>query len=201
VHHLADRAHFVQLIYLPAEPSPKFQSFSAPILNLQDTHVSAPFFGPNVWYAVLQPVTGGGIPAHHAFVKLKMTFKEGGAFDFSSTYERIKENLWQAAETARESGRTADLSEVDLEQLPAYEEVVDAAPASRPPPAVHRPTPISPIRASQRSRTADAPAPTSGNLPPSADRMPPPDEPPPGYEETQHNTIVNNLEENIRRSQ
>lgn len=129
-----------------------------------------------------------------------MTFKEGGAFDFSSTYERIKETLWQAAETARESGRTMDLSEVDLEQLPAYEEVADAVPASTPQSSIHRPTPISPIIASHPLRTNDAPTSSPRNPQPSADRIPPPDEPPPGYEETQQNTIANNLEETIRRS-
>lgn len=130
-----------------------------------------------------------------------MTFKEGGAFDFSSTYERIKETLWQAAETARESGRTADLLEIDLEQLPAYEEVADAAPASIPQPPIHRPTPISPIRASHPLHPSNGPTSSSRNPQSSEDRLPPPDEPPPGYEETQQNTIANNLEESIRRSQ
>ncbi|MCJ1230853.1 hypothetical protein MMC12_007527, partial [Toensbergia leucococca] len=117
-----------RLVYLPSTPTPQLQSFSAPIFNLQDTHVSAPYFGPNVWIAILQPVLGGGIPPHHAFVELKMTFKEGGAFDFYSTYERIKETLSQAFEVARESGQVAgntnqvpaiDISTVHLEQLPA----------------------------------------------------------------------------------
>jgi WW domain-binding protein 2 len=130
-----------------------------------------------------------------------MTFKEGGAFDFSSNYERIKETLWQAAETARESGRIADLSEVDLEQLPAYEEVADAVPVSTSQPPIHRPTPIAPIRASYPSGTSHTLPPSSRNPPPSADRIPPPNEPPPGYEETQQNTIANNLEETVRRSQ
>jgi hypothetical protein len=89
---------------LPANPTPQLQSFSAPLLNLHDTHVSAPFFGPNVWTAALQPVAGGGIPANHAFVELKMVFKEGGAFDFHSQFERIKERLQQAVDNARESG-------------------------------------------------------------------------------------------------
>ena len=129
-----------------------------------------------------------------------MTFKEGGAFDFSSTYERIKETLWQAAETARESGRTADLSEVDLEQLPAYEEVADTVPASTPQPQIHRPTPISPINASESLRANNAPISSPRNPQLSADRVPPPDEPPPGYEETQQSTIASHLEETIRRS-
>lgn len=69
-----------QIVYLPAHPTPQFQSFSAPLLNLQDSTVSAPFFGPNVWTALVQPVSGGGIPPSILAVQLKMTFKDGGGF-------------------------------------------------------------------------------------------------------------------------
>lgn len=187
------------------DPTPKFQSFSAPILNLQDTHVSAPFFGPNLWYGVLQPVPGGGIPAHHAFVKLKMTFKEGGAFDFSSKYEQIKETLAQAAEMARDSGRAVDLSGLDLEQLPAYEEVGGiASTVPAPPIQIQQPVPISPTRPSRPPPGDDgappafdhAKAPANG----SSNPFPPPNEPPPGYEETQQSSIADHLEESVRRS-
>lgn len=149
-------------------------------------------------------MTGGGIPPQHAFVKLKMTFKEGGAFDFSSTYERIKESLSQASEVARESGRPIDLSNVDLEQLPAYEEVAPS-PTIASTPTIQRPTPITPTSASrptlrsndvadsERDRKAQANNEPSGQLPP-------PNEPPPGYDEVQQSSIADNLEASIRRS-
>lgn len=149
-------------------------------------------------------MTGGGIPPQHAFVKLKMTFKEGGAFDFSSTYERIKESLSQASEVARESGRPIDLSNVDLEQLPAYEEVAPS-PTIASTPTIQRPTPITPTSASrptlrsndvadsERDRKAQANNESSGQLPP-------PNEPPPGYDEVQQSSIADNLEASIRRS-
>ncbi|MCJ1463196.1 hypothetical protein MMC07_001801 [Pseudocyphellaria aurata] len=190
-----------RLVYLPADPNLQLKSFSAPIQNLQDTHVSAPFFGPNIWFGVLQPVTGGGIPPHHAYVKLKMTFKDGGAFDFSSTFERIKESLSQASELARETGRPIDLSNVELEQLPAYEEVA-SSPTNASAPSIQRPTPITPTAISR-------PAPRNDGVADGQRRrreqnfsegLPPPNEPPPGYDEVQQNSIADNLEASIRRS-
>lgn len=176
-------------------------------MNLQDTHVDAPFFGANSWTGILKPVSGGNIPAHHAYVKLSMTFKDGGAFDFASTYERIKETIAQAVEVARESGRQqgSDLSDINLEQLPAYEEVGATASAPTAPP-LQQPVPVAP--------TAHAPQRDSGIVlssddernpkPPSAavleQRYTPPDEPPPGYEEVQQSSIADNLERSARGS-
>ena len=199
-------------MYLPTAPTPQLQSFSAPILNLQDTHVTAPFFGPNVWTGILQPVTGGGIPAQHSYVEIKMTFKDGGAFDFHAQFERVKETLSQAIEEARESGRMTrqsqglDLSAVHLEQLPAYEEI--GGYMSAPPSHVAQAAPVPPtplrqapppmngrIESDERSAV-----PPSNQTPVSEQSFQPPNEPPPGYEEAQHSSVVNNLEESIRRS-
>ncbi|MCJ1416587.1 hypothetical protein MMC32_002925 [Xylographa parallela] len=197
-----------RLVYLPAASTPQLQSFSAPILNLQDTHVSAPFFGPNVWTGILQPVTGGGIPPHHAFVEIKMTFKDGGAFDFHSSFERIKETLSQALESARESGRVpgqgqgVDLSGVHLDQLPAYEDIGSTA-IAHPTTVIQQPVPITPPRTHQ-SRPANNGQPqtlgTSTGGPTTVQPFQPPNEPPPGYEEAQQGSVVDHLEESIRRS-
>ena len=178
------------------------------MLNLQDTHVSAPLFGPNVWSGILQPVNGGGIPPHHAFVEIKMSFKDGGAYDFQTSLERVKEMLSNAIEEARESGRvngraeTVDMSTVHLEQLPAYEEV--GSTPSCPPSNLVRPTPISPNRQDQPAHDASATEGTSGGITanqlPNRQQFQPPNEPPPDYEEAQQSSIVSNLEESIRRS-
>ncbi|KAL8691738.1 MAG: hypothetical protein Q9218_003109 [Villophora microphyllina] len=178
-----------------------------PILNLQDTRVDAPFFGANSWTGILKPVAEGGIPPHHIFVKLSMTFKDGGAFDFATTYERIKETISQAVDLARESGRQQgpDLSDINLEQLPAYEEVGSTV-AVLPPTILHQPTPISPISSSYApSRDSGVvlssddernskPAAVQGSV----QHYPPPDEPPPGYEEVQQTSVAENLEHNLR---
>jgi len=191
----ADLFTLLQLIYLPTTPTPTLQSLSVPLLNLQDTHVTAPFFGPNIWEGILLPVPAGGIPQHHTLVPLKLTFKEGGAFDFSSVYERIRETLSQAVDVARESGRpvTNGGIDVDLEQLPAYEEATAGGGERQAAPRIQRPVPISP----NGERPRRAPAANNGvvglsseaNARPAESEIgacaPPPDEPPPGYEEAQ----------------
>ncbi|KAA6411038.1 MAG: hypothetical protein FRX48_05349 [Lasallia pustulata] len=206
-----------RLVYLPAAPTAHLKSFSAPIMNLQDAHVHAPFFGANVWTGVLQPVTGGGIPPHHTFVEIKMTFKEGGAFDFHSTYERIRESLSQAIELAREGGQMTgnsgpmagvDLSTVHLDQLPAYEDVGPSRPVQ--PVRLAQPIPFSPpsgapplmrdsgvLLPSDEERNAKS----ASDQSPSSDHAEVPTEPPPGYDEVQRSSVVDNLEESIRRSQ
>lgn len=160
----------------------------------------------------MQPVHGGGIPPQHAELDLVMEFKEGGAFDFSSTFERLKERLRQAVDLARESGADGEagsrgtggvnLNNVHLEDLPAYEEsrqhtrVPDPLPsppldgpgvrgASADGPVIAAPEPLSP----QRSSTLSSPREPT---------FQPPSEPPPGYEEVQRNSIVDELERRVR---
>ncbi|CZT25104.1 uncharacterized protein RCC_10833 [Ramularia collo-cygni] len=130
-----------RIIYLPDKPSATVQSFAAPILNLHDSHVTAPFFGPNAWIALLQPVQGGGIPTPSGgVVELKLTFKEGGAFDFHTAYERVRERLLQAVEVAgmdgdQASGANSNVHVAGMEDLPVYSEVSDqplVSPVARP---------------------------------------------------------------------
>jgi WW domain-binding protein 2 len=118
-----------RVIYIPEKPSPEFKSFSASLLNLHDTHISFPWFGPNMWMALVEPVPGGNIPQSH-HIELKLTFKEGGAPDYHSNFERIKERLVQAVESARESNLTSgrqgglggvNMDAVHLDELPSYE--------------------------------------------------------------------------------
>lgn len=157
----------------------------------------------------MRPVSGGNIPAHHAYVKISMTFKEGGAFEFASTYERIKETITQAVEVARESAgqQGPNLSDINLEQLPAYEEVGTTV-SSAPPPPLQQPSPISPratshappresgtVLSSEADQNLKQPAAPSSNQ-----QYPPPDEPPPGYEEVQQNSIADDLEQRLRNS-
>ncbi|KAI4123190.1 MAG: hypothetical protein LQ338_005386 [Usnochroma carphineum] len=175
-------------------------------MNLRDTHVDAPFFGANSWTGIVEPVSGGNIPPHHACVKLSMTFKDGGAFDFASTYERIKETTAQALEIARENGRQGpDVSDITLEQLPAYEEVGTTI-SSAPPPPLQQPSPISPTvtqHAPQRDSgitmsSDDERHPKPPAAPVSDLHYPPPSDPPPGYEEVQQNSVADNLEQRLR---
>lgn len=83
-----------------------------------------------------------------------MTFKDGGAFDFHSSFERVKETLSHAVEIARESGHLSgagaggvgsvglDLEAVHLEQLPAYEEATSTTTGGVGAPATSAPRPV-----------------------------------------------------------
>ncbi|KAL4891876.1 hypothetical protein BDV59DRAFT_181134 [Aspergillus ambiguus] len=175
-----------RVVYIPTQKSPELQSFSAPLLNIHDSHVTAPFFGPNVWIALVQPVSGGGIPASIPAVQCKITFKEGGAFDFHNHFERIQERLQQVVDVSQETSRGAsnlNMSSVHLEELPAY---------SGPSNGSAEPRPGSP------TTTTPLPPQTEVTSEPSQD--PEPMEPPPGYEEVQQQSVANVLEERLRRA-
>ena len=131
-------------------------------------------------------------------MEIKLTFKDGGAFDFHTKFEQVKEKLQQAVDVARVRGdgsasagsRAAmsgvDTTNVNLEDLPAYREESDgpliapvmgagsgaAAAARSNAPASTSSTADMQSRASQQQQ--------QGN-----ETFSPPDEPPPGYEEAQ----------------
>ncbi|KAJ5089560.1 hypothetical protein N7532_008244 [Penicillium argentinense] len=170
-----------RVVYLPADKSSNFQSFSAPLLHVHDSHVSAPFFGPNVWTALVQPVPGGGISANLPAVQMKITFKEGGAFDFHTNFERIRERLEQAVENSSEGARSlrgVDMSAVHLEELPAYEANGNTSHTT-----VASDAPVAPQQTRRVSEVGPEPA-----------------EPPPCYEEAQSQSVANELEERLRRA-
>jgi hypothetical protein len=200
------------MIYLPVSPTATLQSFAVPILNVTDARVTAPWFGANKWEAIIQPVQGGGIPPQHAELDLVMEFKEGGAFDFASLFERLKERLRQAVDVAREHGGDVEdgsrgvgginMNNVHLEDLPRYEESRQHArvpdPLPSPPmdsatfggvgaggPVIAAPVPTSPQASSPMSS-------------PRQEGFQPPSDPPPGYEEVQRGSIADELERQMR---
>lgn len=209
-----------RLIYLPDKPSEKLQSFAAPILNIHDSHVTAPFFGPNVWMALLQPVQGGGItvPAT-GVVEIKLTFKEGGAFDFHTQFEKVKERLQQAVEVSRIHGDGAgssraamngvDVSNVNLDELPAYQEQSDGpliSPIGPPPTTANTGAPpgfgasvvpAATVPVQQSSVQRDSGVAVEDDRPrpkPTDSALSPPSEPPPGYEEVQMQGLQDEME-------
>ncbi len=110
----------------------------------------------------------------------------------------MKETLAQAIDTARASGRPVNGGggvDVDLEQLPAYEELGGGG-GGRAPVQIQRPTPVAP-------NGAHRPAPPANNgvvgLGPagSSAAAPTPDEPPPGYEEVLQGSVANDLERRV----
>ncbi|KAK2627320.1 hypothetical protein QTJ16_003286 [Diplocarpon rosae] len=186
-----------RIVYLPSSPTPELQSFSAPILNLQDTYVRAPFFGANYWVALCKPVAGGNIPPSHGAVELRFTFRDGGAFDFHTIFEPLKERVYQAYTVAQETSQrdpagNIDLANVHLEQLPAYEAAREVVEEDGP--TILSPVPLRPGRDSGiggvRSPVTSSPKPEPFIAP---------DEPPPGYEEAQAQAVSIDLDHRLRQ--
>lgn len=187
-----------RLIYLPKKQTSDFQSFSAPLLNLHDSHLVMPWFGPNSWTAAVQPVPGGNIASSHAHIELKLTFKEGGAPDFTQKFEQIKERLAQVVERAREANGTidgqVDLANVHLDELPSYQDAghdrqaLDSGAAGG----------LLDMAYSSPSRNHNAirPSQQQTNVQPSTEAAPA--EAPPGYEEAQHQSVQAAFDRNTR---
>ncbi|KAJ9618705.1 hypothetical protein H2203_008909 [Taxawa tesnikishii (nom. ined.)] len=195
-----------RIIYLPSTPTPQLQSFAAPILNLLDTHVTAPWIGPNVLVAMVRPVQGGGVPPAHPALELKVTFRDGGAYDFQSRFERVKERLQQAVDVARENGvpigsetgrgrgsgglEGVDMGNVHLDELPAYEEA-----ASGPPARVTQGEEQVPRQSMEQQTEVEATA--QARRVSDQETFSPPAEPPPGYEEVQRASVEDELERRL----
>ena len=137
--------------------------------------------------------------SHH--VELKLTFKDGGAPDFHSNFERIKERLQQAVDVAREdnaAGRRQDgslsgvnMDAVHLDELPSYAASGHdrVAPASSEQSEDLMDEPVPPIRAGR----------DSGVSTDTQQRQPvePPSDAPPGYEEAQQQSVQAELERRL----
>jgi hypothetical protein len=187
--HLTNR----RIIFLPDKSTPQLQSFAAPILSLHDSHVAAPWFGPNVWTALLQPTAGGGIPVPGSgVVEVKCTFKEGGAFDFHTHYERVRERLQQAVEVAGGSSSRA-AENVNLEDLPVYQEEGDGP--------LLPPTVDAVAAAQQQRRVSEGVNGSAGDGGDGRGRRredeDTPTEPPPGYEEVQMASLRDEVERRL----
>ena len=190
----------MQVVYLPVTPTQQFRSFSAALVNLHDSHVTVPWFGPNVWQAIVQPVPGGNIPPEHISIEMKFTFKEGGATDFHSNFERIKERFQQALESAQATGDTplrtggalggVNMDSVHLEQLPTYE----AARQDRAADPNLMPGP-SPATSDEHSGSSSILPAVVGQS--QSNNMPQHTDIPPGYEETQQQSVREQLERRL----
>lgn len=147
---------------------------------------------------------GGNIPATQAAIELKLTFKEGGAPDFHSNLERIKERLQQVVSAARENNVTGsrqdsflgnvNLNNVHLDELPSYQESGQHAMASERPAeggdAVASPLAMSPHMTPELGRAGSP-----------AEDAQPPNEAPPGYEETQQQSIQAELDRRLSQNE
>ena len=151
-------------------------------MRIHDSRVTAPFIGPNAWVALVQPVSGGNIPPQHAVVEAKMTFKDGGAYDFHTRFVQIKESLRQAADAAAETSGSLhgsslgglNMNAVHLEQLPVYEAHSNDQSTQEAMPGIIG---------------------SHNSVIPTTRQQPAPAEPPPGYDEVQREAVAERLGE------
>lgn len=204
----------MQIIYIAAHPTETFKSFSAPILDFEDTRVASSFFGPWSWNATVKPTLGGGIPPDVPRLELKLTFKEGGHDAFQNKFEVMKERLSYAQALQRETGQVIPVGE----DLPRYEAAASGSsgPSTRSSPApvaessrtasdakeIEALAQFSQSREQQTSASAgsgiDETMPR--NASPVQTSFITPDEPPPDYEEAQAQAVGMRLEESARET-
>ncbi|CAK7565608.1 MAG: hypothetical protein SEPTF4163_003530 [Sporothrix epigloea] len=203
-----------RIIYIAAHPTETFKSFSAPILDFEDTRVASSFFGPWSWNATVKPTLGGGIPPDVPRLELKLTFKEGGHDAFQNKFEVMKERLSYAQALQRETGQVIPVGE----DLPRYEAAASGSsgPSTRSSPApvaessrtasdakeIEALAQFSQSREQQTSASAgsgiDETMPR--NASPVQTSFITPDEPPPDYEEAQAQAVGMRLEESARET-
>lgn len=135
-----------------------------------------------------------------------MTFREGGAFDYHTIFEQIKERIYHAVSIAQEEGRNigsvgtlgdADLANIHLEQLPAYEpppQVQSAEPVEEPGLA----SPGQHIIRDNGGASWNNSNQTKPEIDASTPHAEPPNEPPPGYEEAQAQAVGIDLDQRLR---
>jgi hypothetical protein len=142
-------------------------------------------------------------------VNLRLTFGDGGAFDFSQFFEAVKERTRQVLDSVEESGGhvnpsalgAATLRNIHLDELPAYEEARQAP--------AHVPQDMTNLEPQPRpQRSLQVPGAqlvdVSIDAPPAAQDMSrsssfvTPAEPPPGYEEAQRQSVVEHLDQSLR---
>lgn len=141
-------------------------------------------------------------------VEIKLTFKDSGAFDFHTTFERIKERLREAMATGRDSGMTesnsshgagpmagVNLDAVHLDELPTYQDSGLDELAPQPPPVERRTQPPPVQQDDLVPSFAEA---VEGRVPVQRQSAVPTDAPP-GYEETQQQSIERELEARLAK--
>lgn len=158
---------------------------------LHDCYISTPIFGPNAWNAIVEPANGGGLPSGQSHIVMVMKFKDGGAYEFHSAFERIRDRFHQVMGDAgvdrplnSRTGQTStamaavNMGAVHLDELPTYEASGRDELAPQPEPPAQPPIPQPEVTAPTSGTTADEQASTHrmNSVPTDA---------PPGYEEVQ----------------
>ncbi|KAI7863265.1 hypothetical protein BDF14DRAFT_1845396 [Spinellus fusiger] len=144
------------------------QSLNVPVLQWKQWRLEQPWFGANYITGTLLPMPGGGLPKAG---KLTLTFREGGAIEFTSIYRSLLERIGESNETPQH-----------YEPLPAYEAGGSGPTPPNLPLGGYEPLPSSFSDRDQQQPwmpvSMPMPAPTS-TMPPPLHSYPPPPPPPP----------------------
>ncbi|KAJ1923445.1 hypothetical protein IWQ60_005888 [Tieghemiomyces parasiticus] len=99
-----------RVIYVSKKPStPAFTDFTVPLANIRDGLFVQPWLAPNAYTCVILPTRVPNSPLPSGPCRLKLMFKEGGGFDFSSTLRSVSDRIAEGFQTP-----------TVLEPLPTY---------------------------------------------------------------------------------
>ncbi|CAO3589177.1 unnamed protein product [Absidia cylindrospora] len=79
-----------RIVFIPSSPTEQFQSLNIPILHLKNWTLEQPWFGANYIEGIVIPVPGGGLVKNG---KLTLTFREGGAIEFTTILQNLMERM------------------------------------------------------------------------------------------------------------
>lgn len=205
--HLTNR----RIIYLPSKPTLEFQSFTVNIDRVSHNHARAPWFGSNSWHAKLNrwqrwdsvrpSIPKWTVPEHILQLDVRMDFRDGGAFDFHTNSERLREMVHRRGEALLNSVSIGaeigamDGDPADYEDLPAYDDpglpLIDAP---RNLPQMENTGPLTSVSADRTSNVEEASqahvnrARERGSA--SVNEAQFSAEPPPGYDQVQQAAVV-----------
>jgi len=152
-----------RIIFISIPSLPHFKSLSVPILNLKEGKLQQPWFAANYYQGHVMPVHGGGLTVPG---QLKITFKEGGGFEFSTMYNEALQRMLEADGTAPPE---------HLDPLPVYSPPAERASTSNatsaPGAAQGRSSQVSTPPSAPVTERPNQPAINTGELPPSYDEI------------------------------
>ncbi|KAI8097777.1 uncharacterized protein BX664DRAFT_327245 [Halteromyces radiatus] len=84
-----------RIVFIAQKPNDSLQSLNIPILHLKNWKLEQPWFGANYIEGIVLPVSGGGLLKNG---KLRLTFTEGGAIEFTTILQALYERLAETNE-------------------------------------------------------------------------------------------------------
>ncbi|GAA5850654.1 hypothetical protein JCM5353_004067 [Sporobolomyces roseus] len=171
-HYTAEKGHVYlsnqRVVYVApsnstsGEPrSSSLETLSVPYTHFRDGHLHQPWLGANYYQAICIPAREGGLSCPHV---IRLTFKEGGGFDFYSTVLEMRERLGNRATQTGEdlplytppNPSSSNSNSTSTPPAPSRTQSSSSQPSPRPPPAQARTMPSqSDLNAANVAREAE----------------------------------------------